>query len=129
VHKNDCPELEKIYKTNPERVFPAAWVKPHKKLDINDLAREHSVFLLIVDLEKLNNTEILQTKIKDLASKFNLSVKRILIRQGKGNTLRVFLIIQGKIDRKIKQKFLKNIEIQDYIVQIRERKYNPNIRS
>lgn len=129
VHKNDCPELEKIYKTNPERVFPAAWVKPHKKLDINDLAREHSVFLLIVDLEKLNNTEILQTKIKDLASKFNLSVKRILTRQGKGNTLRVFLIIQGKIDRKIKQEFLKNIEIQDYIIQIRERKYNPNIRS
>ncbi len=128
VHSASCPELKKIQLANPDRVFPAAWVKPHKKLDINALAREHSVFLIIVDSNQ-TNTQQIQEDIKKITSELGLPVKKLLIRQGRGNTLRVFLILQGKINKKIKPSVLKKLQDLPYVTQIRERKYNPNLKA
>ncbi len=129
VHKATCPELGKIRQTNPERVFSAAWVKPHKKLDINELAREHTVLLLIVDSTKVESNEQIQQDLKKILSNFSQPLKRILVRQGRGKTLRVFIIIQGKADKKSKPSLISDIEALPYVLQIRERKYNPDIRT
>ncbi len=128
VHKESCPELAKIRQTNPERVFPAAWVKPHKKLDVNELAREHTVFLLIVD-GLLAGIDEVQEELKQIVKENKLPLKRLLVRQGRGKTLRVFLILQGKISKKIKSQLLDQLGALDYVIQIRERKYNPNIKA
>ncbi len=128
VHSASCPEIQKLKQTKPERVFPAVWVKPHKKLDINELARDHTVLLLTIPANNLSRDQITD-QIKNITVEANLPLKRVLVRPGKSNSYRVFIILQGKINRKDKEQLITTLEEKDWVKQIKERKYNPGRKS
>ncbi len=131
IHRADCPNIQKLRKMFPEKIYRAAWVSRKRKISFNELARTDTVFLLIVDPLAMPKEKNQTTKefIKSFVQKqFDLNVKNIYRSRAHNQMLRIHLVIQGKPKQKQKRELFDALKRQPWIEEIREKRYNPHVK-
>ncbi len=131
LHKADCPNLLKLKNKYPSRVYKAIWIKNKKHLSLNNLAKNNTIFAITIDTEKffdyLDPKITIKENIKKFCSSKLMFNPNNIIIQRKHNTYKIYLLFSKNIEQKHKRFIFQTLNQQPWAIEVKERKYNPNV--
>ncbi len=131
VHRADCPNIQVLRHKFPQKIYRAAWVTRRRKISFNELARQNTVYLMVVDPKTLPKDKGQTTRdfFKNLITKqFDIPVKNVYKSRAHNQMLRIHLVLQGKLSQKQKRQLMDFFKRQPWIEEIREKRYNPHVK-